>query len=47
MELDAFEVMNARTSVLKELPVLLFLSTTPPSGMAEVCIDSVMDALLA
>lgn len=39
MELDAFEAKNARVSVLKEMGVLLFLSTSPPSGMTQIDYD--------
>jgi len=39
MEIDAFVVRNARVGVLQEMGSLLFLSTRPPTGMADVDYD--------
>jgi hypothetical protein len=39
MELDAFVVQNARVSVLKDMGTLLYLSTSPPAGMADLDFD--------
>jgi len=39
MEIDAFVVRGARVSALKEMGVLLFLSTRLPSGMTDVDFD--------
>jgi hypothetical protein len=42
MELDAFEVKHARVSVLKDMGVLLYLSTAPPSGMSDLDFDVIL-----
>lgn len=39
MEIDAFVARNARVGVLQEMGSLLFLSTRPPTGMADVDYD--------
>jgi hypothetical protein len=41
-EIDAFEARNARASVLREMGVLLFLSTSLPSGLSDIDYDVIL-----